>query len=398
MKTLYSTLAFLLCSVQLFGQTLKIGDSSSGLKLSLMDNSKAPISISELEGKVVMIDFWATWCSPCIAGMPHLNDLQNEFKDRLQVIAVSHESEDRINRFISSRPQAFLFGLDSTKSLQKAFPHSIIPHTVLINAKGKVVAITAPDNINSKVIEQVLKGEPIDLPLKTDIIDFDYADDYFKVDSTITEHFVIQPYNASIPSFSKKSGGIFENRRMTIHNAPVSSLFRAAFQMSSNRLVYEVDETLFDYENTDNLYNLDIIVAPEDRYQFYPIFQSKLNELLEVKGRIGKQEKEVAVLYKIDSLEFSLSPVEEHANGYSGRGDYFKSAGASMDDFRDYLESFGLFGLPVVNETDIDGYFSLEFGFDPETKGSFQENLRKIGLGIKKDKKEIDVLILYTGV
>ncbi|KYG74948.1 thiol-disulfide isomerase/thioredoxin [Roseivirga ehrenbergii] len=396
MKALYFPLAFLVFTVQVFGQTLKIGDSSSDLKLSLMDKNKTSISFSELEGKVVMIDFWATWCSPCIAGMPHLNDLQNEFNENLQIIAVSHESEDRIKRFINSRPQAFLFGLDNANNLQKAFPHSIIPHTVLINPNGKVVAITAPENINLKVIEQVLKGETIDLPLKTDIIDFDYADDYFKVDSTIAEHFVIQPYNASIPSFSKRSGGIFANRRLTIHNAPISSFFRAAFQVSSYRLVYEVDETQFDYENTDNLYNLDIIVAPEDRDQFYPIFQSKLNELLEVKGRIGKQEKEIAVLYKIDSLEFGLNPVEEHTN-YSGRGDYFKSAGASMDDFREYLENFGLFGLPVVNDTGIDGYFSLEFSFDPETKGSFQENLRKIGLGIKKNKREIDVLILYTG-
>ena len=396
MKALYFTLAFLVITIQTYGQTLKIGDSASDLKLSLMDENKTPVSFSELEGKAVIIDFWATWCSPCIAAMPHLNELQNEFEEKLKIIAVSHESEKRVKRFIRSRPQAFLLGFDNTNKLQKAFPHSIIPHTVLINPNGKVVAITAPENINSKVIEQVLKGEPVGLPVKTDIIDFDYADDYFKVDSTITEHFVIQPHNASIPSFSKKSGGVFENRRMTIHNAPVSSFFRAAFQMSSYRLVYEVDEAQFDYKSTNNLYNLDIIVAPEDSDQFYPIFQSKLNELLEVKGRIGKQEKEVAILYKIDSLEFGLSLVEEHANGYSGRGDYFKSTGASMDDFREFLENFGLFGLPVVNETGIDGYFSLEFSFDPETKGSFQENLRKIGLGIKKNKREIDVLILYT--
>lgn len=394
MKALYFTLAFLVFTVQVFGQTLKIGDTASDLKLSLMDKSKTPISISELDGKVVIIDFWATWCSPCIAGMPHLNDLQNEFNENLQIIAVSHESEDRIKRFINSRPQFFWFGLDTAGLLREAFPFRIIPHTVIIDTKGKVVAITAPENINSKVIKQVLKGEPIDLPLKTDIIDFDYSDDYFKVDSTITEHFVIQPHNPSIPSFSKRFGGIFKDRRVTIHNAPISSLFREAFQMSYDRVIFEVDEAQFDYENTDNLYNLDIIVAPEDRDQFYPIFQSKLNELLEVKGRIGKQEKEVAVLYKIDSLEFGLNPVEEHTN-YSGRGDYFKSAGASLDDFREYLENFGLFGLPVVNETGIDGYFSLEFSFDPETKGSFQENLRKMGLGIKKDKREIDVLILY---
>jgi cytochrome c biogenesis protein CcmG, thiol:disulfide interchange protein DsbE len=92
--------------------------------------------------KVVLLDFWATWCGPCQMSYPLLNEYHDKFKDRgLVVIGVSvDEDAGAMKEFVRKQGAKFLNVRDSAQSLSRAFNVTGIPRTVLIGADGKIAA------------------------------------------------------------------------------------------------------------------------------------------------------------------------------------------------------------------------------------------------------------------
>jgi len=349
---------------------------------------------SDMSKGVTVIDFWATWCGSCLPGLQKLSDLKQELGNDLHVMALSYESEERIQRFKKQRPYNLLFVRDTAETLRDYFPHRMIPHSILIGPDGRVLAITNGDQIDRPVIERALRGAPIILPHKQDNTEFDYTADYFQADTNTVSAFDIQPGLAGVGAFSKQpTRGPFADRRISIHlNLP--GLYRKAYQMSSERLQFRVPEERFEWDDPDNRYFVDLIVAPEDREQLFEIMQQKLAASFNVQARMEVDTMEVAVLLQPDSLECTLTTTGP-VDGYEARGDYFSAAGASLATFADYLESFGITGMPVVDETGLPGHYAIDLQFDPEQSGSFHKALREMGLVLRKRRRPIDVLVLY---
>jgi thiol-disulfide isomerase/thioredoxin len=99
------------------------------------------VSVSDFKGKVVLIDFWETWCKPCIASMPTLNKLQKEFPDRLKVLAVTPGFTDTkadAKKFKENHDYIFTYAMD-TNGLHKKLRVTGIPYRVFVSAKGKFI-------------------------------------------------------------------------------------------------------------------------------------------------------------------------------------------------------------------------------------------------------------------
>ena len=80
--------------------SLSIGDPNPGLQLAKFvkgEKIKAP-----LKGDVTIVEFWATWCGPCLAGMPHISELQREYGDKVRFIGVTREEESVVTDFLKS--------------------------------------------------------------------------------------------------------------------------------------------------------------------------------------------------------------------------------------------------------------------------------------------------------
>lgn len=108
-------------------------------------NEKAPelvvekwlSDIPDTEGKFVLIDFWATWCGPCIKAIPELNSYQKEFKDQLVVIGLSDESEAKVKK--QKRPKIEYYNaIDTQRRLNNELEVRGIPHCILIDPDGIV--------------------------------------------------------------------------------------------------------------------------------------------------------------------------------------------------------------------------------------------------------------------
>jgi thiol-disulfide isomerase/thioredoxin len=145
---------------------LKVGDSPPpfGLEKILQAPDGTKVEWVALKGKVVVLEFWATWCGPCIAAIPHLNELADKFKDEpVQFIAVTDEDEKVIGPFLKRKPIHAWIGLDTDKSMFKAYGIGGIPHTVLVDKKGKIAAITHPTYLTEAILKDALAGRKLNL-------------------------------------------------------------------------------------------------------------------------------------------------------------------------------------------------------------------------------------------
>jgi thiol-disulfide isomerase/thioredoxin len=103
-------------------------------------NAEGPRSLAELKGQVVLVEFWATWCGPCVAGIPHMNELNAKHSgDGLRILSFTDESRSKVDRFQKSAkvPIEYTIGVGSTSS--QTYRVTGIPHAFLIGRNGKLL-------------------------------------------------------------------------------------------------------------------------------------------------------------------------------------------------------------------------------------------------------------------
>lgn len=381
------------------GQSLAIGDQlpefsfTEAIPPGEVTSTLKNLSLSRFADQVILLDFWATWCGSCLEAMPKLEKLQQQFKGKLQVVAVTTQPVSRIQSFLKNRPTRLLMAIDTAGRLQKYFPHRTIPHVVLIDSKGKVAAITNSAHITESVISDLLANKPLSLPYKNDNVEFDFSADYFKVDSNTSESFNLQPAIPGIGTFSKVGQGIFKDRRLSLHNFQIDGMYRMAYNQSYFRVKYEMDQKEFDYNNPRNLFCLDVIVPDASKAALLAYMRKKLPVYFDIKARMEKRKTPVYILKK-SGAPLNLKKSETFQEYFGGSSGSFESAGATLDQLAEYLEAFGKTGTPVLNETGILGYYELKLNWETEKKGAIKEILASLGLVLEKAERELDMLII----
>jgi len=100
------------------------------------------IRLTDLRGKVVFLNFWATWCEPCREEMPSMERLHRAYKDRgLAVVAISLDSQGAsvVNPFVKRFGLSFPVGLDPKMAVRETYGVWAVPSTFIIDRKGKRV-------------------------------------------------------------------------------------------------------------------------------------------------------------------------------------------------------------------------------------------------------------------
>lgn len=117
----------------------------------------------DTKGKVLVVDFWASWCGPCKAAMPGLDALQNKYKDELQIIGINgfNDTISKFRGYITSKGSAYPHAWDSNETLLKGVKVSAIPHVLVISSDGVVRWQGNPhDKAFRKAVEACIKGDP----------------------------------------------------------------------------------------------------------------------------------------------------------------------------------------------------------------------------------------------
>lgn len=168
------TLALSLICGQIIAQDVKPLDLGQKIPVSIL-HQRYPvigsqtkpadsISLGQYKGKLILLDFWAAWCTNCIYKFELLDQLQERYKEKFQVILVnaknSKDTPERMKGILTGAKAPYiksnLTSIYNDVVLNKLFPHHYLPHYVWIGAKGEILAITGAALVNEATIQQFL--------------------------------------------------------------------------------------------------------------------------------------------------------------------------------------------------------------------------------------------------
>lgn len=123
----------------------KLGDRAPVLQIDKWIKGR-PVSLRTLKGrKVVVVEFWATWCSPCRASIPHLTEMQKKYRDQVVFVSITKENAGVVKPFVDKMGDKmdYIVATDNQdrtyKSYMTAYGQNGIPHAFIVDKKGNVV-------------------------------------------------------------------------------------------------------------------------------------------------------------------------------------------------------------------------------------------------------------------
>lgn len=107
--------------------------------------------------RLLLIDFWATWCGPCRTSIPKLNEFHAEFSRRgLVIIGVTQETAEVAQSFVDRVPMHYAVATEGALSLHKSLRVKALPYAIFVDRKGTIVWRGQPDEIDAALISKLL--------------------------------------------------------------------------------------------------------------------------------------------------------------------------------------------------------------------------------------------------
>jgi uncharacterized protein (TIGR03435 family) len=349
----------------------RIGEAPPPLALAstLQGPPLQAISWDKLKGKVVVLEFWSTWCGPCIATIPHLNELADQFGNRPVVfISVTDENPDYVRDFLKMKPMTGWIAVDGPLAATRtAFNAAGIPHTVIVDRAGKIAAITHPAKLMAKHLEEVLAGKPCSLPAPEP--DFDDQDTE-KVPVSMPALKIVE---VSISGPFPQPKGAFNFCSWDESHAQFTA--KKALLRSALAGCFRIDES-FVIPNPampGGLYDI-TVSGPSNRVaaiqsQFAAAFQTAFG----LSVRTNCREMQVYTMTLLETNAPNLKPVHKRGGGGEQTGG-FTLSGSEMDSIAFFLGH--LLYKPVLNETQSTNLWAADLKWEMSAAERLDSKIR----------------------
>lgn len=208
-------------------------------------------TLNDYKGKLILIDFWSTWCKGCLESFPHSVNLQKQFSDQIKILYVTSQHDSTISTFFKTHPNYTRLGISSVTSdsmFNQLFPHRIYPHVAWIGKDGNLLHQTSALEVTAKNIQNLLLNEKTTFQTaKQDIINIDFKEPLFygknRLEHKTLFRSVLSPY---IPGLPSRSGIVRTDSTIRFYATNVNAvyLYKKALELSDyewpqNRMVFE---------------------------------------------------------------------------------------------------------------------------------------------------------------
>lgn len=155
-------LALLILSSHISRAQLKAGEKAP--KIAITDWIKNMPASRDLDGKFVIIDFWATWCAPCLESVPHMNNLvtENKFRSNLVFLSLTDENPAKVSRLLTRVPFSSVVATDTNRQTFDDYKVDYVPICIVIDDQDKVQWTGPPAALTNERIDQIIKRQTID--------------------------------------------------------------------------------------------------------------------------------------------------------------------------------------------------------------------------------------------
>ena len=397
---------------------LSVSSRVPDIVFSNVINYKASaMKLSDFKVKLVILDFWSSWCTSCIALFPHLDSLQRRYKDSIQIIlvntksAVSKDDAPKIKKILS-RVQGVTgvsIGLPVVYNcplLDKYFPCIIIPHEVWINSQGEVAGITFSNEVTAANIEGLLNGREVHMRLKRDDPGIDERKPLFingnGGDGTETK------YRSLVTGYIDGVAGGYgirqENGSITgsyAINQTLYSLVKIAYGnkivFTDNRVILDVKEKekfTISYDDTaayHDQYSYDLIVPPTNDSMLLIYMQGDLKRYFNISAK-----KEIL---KMKCLVLSVSGTPKPA-----------PAGVKTDfdlepnTLEKYISNYppaevtkllnNYTHLPIIDETNITSNITIDLPYNINDISKLQQAFAAKGFNLSEEERMLEVVVI----
>jgi thiol-disulfide isomerase/thioredoxin len=381
----------------------------------VLNSSASLLRVSDFSDRLLVIDFWSTSCSTCIADMPAVAELQKKYAGQIKVIYADYEDAARVKTFYKRRPELQALGLPvvvEDVQLKQLFPHRSQPHLAWID-HGVFIAATEDDYFNSRNIDSVLLRGRATLREKVDVAEHDPRKPVFQVSAS-------KGLSTSSPVYSScftgHLAGIETSARLVRDSASGSSRFylvnqavlnlytyilRSPLPLTASRRILEVSDTAA-YVNIHHEYD-DVwdeahtwsfeATAPwgASREEILAPLKPAMETALGIRGRIEQREIPVLELHQKGKGPAPSRYREKATHLYPGVPSYMRHIDAAF--LTDLLNSAD--NMPfVVNETGLSAAFDLELAGLPRTPAQWNAALKPYGLCLEPAWRKLPVFIL----
>ena len=365
---------------------MMVGDIAPGFNSgeALQTLEREDLEFSTFRGKTTVLEFWATWCVPCIRVIPHLNELAEKLSGKpITFISISNdEDKSRLREFLKKTPLPGISAWDPDRKWFKAYQGVGIPHTVIVDAGGRIAGITSPWNLTVEVLEKVMDGIPINLPPKeASEVSLDWDRKWDDGIEPLTQ-VIIKPVSAT-GSASMYSPG---SNRFVADGLVLELLIRLAYEIPAPYLDYRLP-------HSKRQYRVSAIVPKGQETRLLPLLRESLKSSFGLSIYWETQEKEVLVLKQSPGEKSGLRPSRaEKSASWIVRGSLY---GTKQILERLCLAVAEWIGIPVVDETGLSGQYDWELPYQPGDPSVLIAALRKeLGLEAERSRRQIQVLVV----
>jgi thiol-disulfide isomerase/thioredoxin len=416
------TIIALLCSCTslLAQKPLHIGDQVPDVQFDKLINHSAPTaSLSDFKGRLVIIDFWATWCSSCLHAFGKLDSLQAVFPGQLKIILVNTQSTgddlSKVQGFFSkwkarTGKRLSLPAVVNDTIMDGLFPHMLIPHYVWISKEGKLIAISSSDAVTAANIQAAWKGEELPFTMKKDQDAsrpvFSTAD--LPADKLLNYCVFTKGWFDGLPSGNRvrQKEDVICGRAMT--NTSLLDMFKtvaAGIDSSFNekRLMVSAADSSDLFPPLENegreawykqhAYTLDMVVPIEEAGQLYQRMLEVLNRYSGYTGRFGKRKMNCWVLLrKRNTMVLKTNGYKPFNNLWAKDSPFLRNGTIGILVKR--LNRLPVIQYPVLDETAWHQNMDICFPEGLNDLKTIREQLAKCGLILRQEERVVKLFVV----
>lgn len=332
-------------------------------------------SLSELKGKVVYLEFWATWCGPCVAGFPRTNRLIGRLAGEPVVfLAVSDESPSDVEAWLKRKRLDAWAGADPAGAVFKAYGVRGRPDGFLIGKDGTLLARLHPEDLTEKDVRDAIAGKFKPRPVIRDPLPD--SKPMGVAEKRPLFEAVLLPHSTASP------GMIWSDHSLEVRGMPSTTTIAWLWGAERDEVVADEAPKPFDFR----------IHAPGMMEEARALLKQAVLSSLSV--TVGRERRVVDAFALVLSTAPGAGrpqrgdPAEKSGVMFAGEGRLLGKA--TMADFAGSLRHAAR--RPVTDETGLEGEYELDLEWDPKEDGARERALESAGLRLSPARREAEFL------